>query len=190
MEILVREQPRWDVDRSETIIFTVDDRVAQIIEGDSGSFFENWRMEGVPEIRLLAGETRALREDGVSSIHLARASKRCPLGGALAKADQCLPAGQSGTTRLSVTESSCGRLIVEADIALDEGLVTEPEKMRETLLHEMGHALGLPHLSQRKVGGLTIMEEQGFGVPQPTVRDLAALAALYSRPCRDARGSR
>lgn len=190
VENLVREQPRWDVGRSDALVFSVDDRVAQLMKGESVSFFKNWEMADVPEIRLSVGEARVLREDGISSIHLIRGSERCPLGSALTKADQCLQRGQNGTTRLSVIKGSCGRIIVEADIAVDESLMAEPEKMRETLLHEMGHALGLPHLSRRKVGGTTIMEEQGFGVGQPTVRDRAALGALYSRPCQDHQASR
>lgn len=137
----------------------------------------------LPKIVFHPGKRRlSAQEDGESAILFVAPGRDCSWRGDARNAGFCLTYGRYGATQLYSRPTGKFEEIIEADLLLDESLLTSPDKLYQVAVHEFGHLLGLDHpvASAGKFGGESVMwPSLREDAHSPSSSDLSSLLGLY-----------
>lgn len=141
-----------------------------------------WQVKGLPPIELKWGDKRVVQEDGHSTISFVSPSSACASGQASSRA--CLMGQWRGLTALYGRKAGARNLTIEADIRLNPALLKDKNELKEVLLHEMGHVLGLDHTQVALALEDSIMAAHTpVGSKGPGRLDIAQLRKSYAPYC-------
>lgn len=100
------------------------------------------------ELRLRFVDVVTSNEDARNVIAFVEPSRSCRSRMNAIGPVFCLEQGQLGVTRLLSRPVGSEAEIVEVDVLLNRSLLYDPQRLEEVALHELGHVLGLDHISE------------------------------------------